>query len=377
MISRIEPQWEELRSTSPTPEDAIEVFVDGYKNPKGDDRSTGLRGRRRRHSQILLPQPPLHCRKPPYVPFEVEKSPKPVASCAMPALPAKDSEAAMVNARSRKTVRETQAKVGYIGPPTDLSYDHQHLGMRPQTLIEFAEERHPFCSVLLNAKKPAIIVGAGIFERKDKDAIFCAVETIAKHGNIVRPDWNGLNVLLLNAAQAAALDLGLVPESENSIETAKLLYLMGADDVTLEKLPKHAFVVYQCHHHRGVYHANVIFPASAFTEGCAQQTLPAVPTVGDARDDWKIIRALSEVAGVRLPYDSFGAIRSRIRNVAPNLLQIDERQPATFSALLKPEFGHKMNSTPFEGAVENLYMTNEITRASKVMAQCSAMLLKK
>ncbi|CAL5405737.1 unnamed protein product [Camellia sinensis] len=68
MMSKIEPQWEELGSTSPTPEDAIEVFVDGYKNPKGDDRSTGLRGRRCQNSQILLPQPPLHCWKLPYVP---------------------------------------------------------------------------------------------------------------------------------------------------------------------------------------------------------------------------------------------------------------------------------------------------------------------
>ncbi|GMP25688.1 hypothetical protein CsSME_00002430 [Camellia sinensis var. sinensis] len=161
---------------------------------------------------------------------------------------------------------------------------------------------------------------------------------------------------------------------------------MGADDVSLEKLPNDVLVVYQGHHGDwGVYRANVIFPASAFTEegiyenteGCAQQTLPAVPTVGDARDDCKIIRALSEVAGVRLPYDSLGAIRSQIRNVAPNFLQIDERQPATFSALLKPEFGHKMNSTPFGSAVENFNMTNAITRASKVMSQCSAMLLKK
>ncbi|GMP25686.1 hypothetical protein CsSME_00002430 [Camellia sinensis var. sinensis] len=273
---------------------------------------------------------------------EVEKSPKPVASCAMPALPAKDFEAAMVNARIRNPLQ--------------------------------------------NAKNPAIIVGAGIFEREDKDGILSAVETIAKHGNIIRPEWNGLNVLLLNTSQAAALDLGLVPESENSIETAKFLYLMGADDVSLEKLPNDVLVVYQGHHGDwGVYRANVIFPASAFTEegiyenteGCAQQTLPAVPTVGDARDDCKIIRALSEVAGVRLPYDSLGAIRSQIRNVAPNFLQIDERQPATFSALLKPEFGHKMNSTPFGSAVENFNMTNAITRASKVMSQCSAMLLKK
>lgn len=296
-------------------------------------------------------------------------------------------EAAMVNARIRKTVRATHAKVGYIGPPTDLNYDHEHLGTGPQTLTEIAEGRHPFSSAISNAKNPAIIVGAGIFERGDKGAIFNAVGKIAKLGNAIRSDWNGLNILLLNAAQAAALDLGLIPESENSIESAKFVYLMGADDVSLEKLPKDAFVVYQGHHgDRGVYRANVILPAAAFTEkegtyenteGCAQITLPAVPTVGDARDDWKIIRALSEVAGVRLPYDTLGAIRSRIKTVAPNLLHIDEREPTAFSVLLKPEGSEKLDSAPFKAAVENFYMTDAITRASKIMAQCSAMLSKK
>lgn len=293
----------------------------------------------------------------------------------------------MVNARIRKTIRANNAKVGYIGPATDLNYDNQHLGTGPKTLLEIAEGRHPFFSAISNAKNPVIIVGAGLFERKDKDAIFSTVEAIAKKGNVIRPDWNGLNVLLLNAAQAAALDLGLVPESSNSIESAKFVYLMGADDVDLEKLPNDAFVVYQGHHgDHGVYRANVILPASAFsekegtyenTEGCTQQTLPAVPTVGDARDDWKIIRALSEVAGMRLPYDTIGGIRSRIRTVAPNLLHVDEREPATLGPSLKPEIKSEMDLTPFGSAVENFYMTDSITRASKTMAQCSAMLLKK
>ncbi|XP_031094649.1 NADH dehydrogenase [ubiquinone] iron-sulfur protein 1, mitochondrial [Ipomoea triloba] len=296
-------------------------------------------------------------------------------------------EAAMVNARIRKTVRATQAKVGYIGPATDFNYDHEHLGTGPQTLTEIAEGRHQFFSALSNAKNPVIIVGAGIFEREDQDAVFAAVQNIAKKANVVRPDWNGLNVLLMNAAQAAALDLGLVPESDKCIDSAKFLYLMGADDVNLDKLPSDAFVVYQGHHgDRSVYRANVILPASAFsekegtyvnTEGCAQTTVPAVPTVGDARDDWKIVRALSEVAGVPLPYDSLGAIRSRMRTVAPNLLEIDERQPATFSTLLKPECKQTISPAPFKPVVDNFYMTDSITRASKIMAQCSATLLKK
>ncbi|KAL2521893.1 NADH dehydrogenase [ubiquinone] iron-sulfur protein 1 [Forsythia ovata] len=297
-------------------------------------------------------------------------------------------EAAMVNARIKKTVRATNATVGYIGPAADFNYDHQHLGTGPQTLIELAEGRHPFWSALSNAKNPVIIVGAGIFERKDKDAIFSTVVAIAKNANAVRPGWNGLNVLLLNAAQAAALDLGLVPESNGSVESAKFLYLMGADDVNVEKVPDDAFVVYQGHHgDRSVYRANVILPSSAFTEkegtfanteGCAQTTVPAVPTVGDARDDWKIIRALSEVAGAQLPYDTLSAIRSRIRTVAPNLLHTDEREPATFStSSLRPEIKEKMDMAPFETAVKNFYMTDSVTRASKIMAQCSALLLKK
>ncbi|XP_020588123.1 NADH dehydrogenase [ubiquinone] iron-sulfur protein 1, mitochondrial [Phalaenopsis equestris] len=295
-------------------------------------------------------------------------------------------EAPMVNARIRKTVRATQAKVAYIGPPTDFNYDHEHIGTGPRTLLDIAEGRHPFCSAILSAKNPAIIVGAGLFGRKDKDAIAAAVETIAKFGRVTRPDWNGLNVLLLNAAQAAALDLGLVSGPE-CIQSAKFVYLMGADDANLDELPKDAFMLYQGHHgDKGVYRANVILPSTAFsekegtyenTEGCAQWTVPAVPVVGNSRDDWKIVRALSEVAGVRLPYDSLPAVRARISTVAPNLLKVDEREVATISGELKPEFRGKLNMAPFGVAVDNFYMTDSITRASKIMSQCSSTLLKK
>lgn len=296
-------------------------------------------------------------------------------------------EAPMVNARIRKTVRATQANVGYIGPPSDFNYDHQHLGTGPKTLIEIADGTHPFCSAIQSAKNPVIIIGAGLFERKDKDAITATVETIAKNGKFIRPDWNGFNVLLLNAAQAASLDLGLVSNPEECIPAAKFVYLMGADDISLDKLPDDAFVVYQGHHgDKGVYRANIILPSTAFsekegtyenTEGCAQWTAPAVPTVGDARDDWKIIRALSEVAGVRLPYDSIAGVRARIQQVAPNLLQVDEREPPSVGFELKPEIKGKMSADDFCSAVENFYMTDSITRASKIMAQCSASLLKK
>ncbi|KAJ8428895.1 hypothetical protein Cgig2_024964 [Carnegiea gigantea] len=170
-----------------------------------------------------------------------------------------------------------------------------------------------------------------------------SLKALQKSANFIRPDWNGLNVLLLRAA----LDLVLVPMSDTGIESAKFLYFIGADDLILDKIPSNAFVVYQGHHgDRNAYHANIVFPSSALTEkegtyanaeGHTQQTIHAVPTVGDARDDWKIIRALSEEAGVRLPYDSFFDIQERMDTVAPNFLSMDEREPATVSSLIKPE----------------------------------------
>ena len=101
--------------------------------------------------------------------------------------------------------------------------------------------------------------------------------------------------------------LALYPTQNECIPAAKFVYLIEADVISLDKLPDDAFVVCQRHHgDKGVYRANIILPSAAFsekegtyekTEGCAQWTAPAVPTVGDARDDWKIVRTLSEVAG--------------------------------------------------------------------------------
>ncbi|KAJ6683703.1 hypothetical protein OIU85_007400 [Salix viminalis] len=82
-----------------------------------------------------------------------------------------------------------------------LSSSHKLFDELSATGRSCHEGRHPFCSTLSNAKNPAIIVGAGLLERSDKDAIFSAAETIVKNGNVVRPYWNGFNVLLLNVVR--------------------------------------------------------------------------------------------------------------------------------------------------------------------------------
>lgn len=293
-----------------------------------------------------------------------------------------------MNARLRKAVRFNKTKVAVVGPEVDLAYPHQHLGVSTDTLLEIAEGRHPFCAELASAERPVVIVGSGALERADKAAIMSALDIIAKQSTLIRDDWFGANVLLLNASQAAARDLGFLSGARAGSSEAKFLYLLGADDLTPADIPEDAFVVYQGHHgDRSAYRANVILPGAAYTEkegtyenleGRAQQTSPAVPTVGDARDDWKIIRALSEVAGKTLPYDTANGLRARMRAVSPNLLRVDEVEPASgwsLDASTRPSSA--LESSPLPTAIENYYMTDAISRASRTMAQCTSTLAKR
>lgn len=294
----------------------------------------------------------------------------------------------MVNARLRKAVRFNNAKVAVVGPAVDLAYPHQHLGESTDTLLEIAEGRHPFCAEIASAERPVVIVGSGALERTDKAAIMSALDVIAQQSTLIREDWFGANVLLLNASQAAARDLGFIPGARAGSADAKFLYLLGADDLTPADIPEDAFVVYQGHHgDRSAYRANVILPGAAYTEkegtyenleGRAQQTAPAVPTVGDARDDWKIVRALSEVAGKALPYDTVNGLRARMLAVAPNLLRVDEIEVSTGWALdLDTRPASALESSPLPKAIENYYMTDAISRASRTMAQCTSTLAKR
>jgi NADH dehydrogenase (ubiquinone) Fe-S protein 1 len=66
------------------------------------------------------------------------------------------------------------------------------------------------------------------------------------------------------------------------------------------------------------------------SQGRTQQTSIAVTAPGNAREDWKIIRALSEVAGKQLPYDTVDEVHHRLFQVSPNLVKVDAVERANF-----------------------------------------------
>ncbi|UGA47261.1 NADH-quinone oxidoreductase subunit NuoG [Bradyrhizobium quebecense] len=295
-------------------------------------------------------------------------------------------EAAVLNARIRKRWRTGGLKVGMIGSKADFTYDHDYLGAGTDTLADLVGGKHSFADVLKNAKNPIILVGAGAYARHDGAAVLAQAAKLAVDVGALKDGWNGFAVLQDTASRAGALDIGFSP-SAGGLTTAQMttfgtldvLFLLGADEI---KVPDGTFVVYiGTHGDQGAHRADVILPGAAYTEksgiyvnteGRAQIANRAAFPPGEAREDWAIIRALSDVLGKKLPFDSLQALRQAMFKTYPHLMRLDQIEAGKaddVKALAGK--GGSVDKAAFKPTVEDFYLTNPIARASAVMAECS------
>jgi NADH-quinone oxidoreductase subunit G len=294
-------------------------------------------------------------------------------------------EAAVLNARIRKRWRSGALKIGVIGDKADLTYPYDYLGAGTDSLSDLVAGKHSFADVLKGAKHPIVLVGAGAAARQDGGAVLALAAKLALQF-AVKDGWNGYGVLHNAASSVGALDIGFAP-GKGGLSAAEMttvgaldgLFSLGADEI---KVPDGTFLIYiGTHGDRGAHRADVILPGAAFTEksgiyvnteGRVQMASRAAFPPGDAREDWAIIRALSDVLGKKLPYDSLSALRQAIFKATPHLMRIDQIESGD-AAAVKTIAGQRGNveKTPFKSPIEDYYLTNPIARASAVMAECS------
>ena len=299
-------------------------------------------------------------------------------------------EAAGLNARIRKQWLRSPLQVGLVGETFDSTFDVEHLGDSHGALKDTLAGQ--FGKTLANARRPMIIVGSAVAEHPDAKATFETIGSFVdkNKANFQTADWNGYNVLQRAASRAGAYEVGFCsPSTETSSTAPKMVYLLGADEITSSDVPKDAFVIYQGHHgDRGAALADVVLPGAAYTEkngtyvnteGRVQMTRAATSLVGAARDDWKIIRAASEYLGVPLPYDDVQALRDRMEEISPALSRYDIVEPASKDIanlskvqLIDQNKGQKATGSPFTRPIKDFYFTDVISRSSPTMARCSA-----
>jgi NADH-quinone oxidoreductase subunit G len=295
-------------------------------------------------------------------------------------------EAPVLNARIKKRSNLGGLLIGVVGEQADLTYKYTYIGAGPESLQQFID--HPPA----NKQKPMFIIGQGVLARPDGAAILAMLQKAAVALGVIKEGWNGFNILHNAAGRVGALDVCAIP-GEGGMNTNAMfaaankgdldvLLLAGADEIDTTKLGK-TFVVYiGSHGDAGAARADVILPGAAYTEksgtyvnteGRAQMAQRASFPPGEAREDWAIIRALSDELGAKLPFSNIEELRAAMYKIAPQLAALDQVHQADAAALNELQnVKGKASNAPFASPVKDFYFTNPIARASKTMAECSA-----
>jgi NADH-quinone oxidoreductase subunit G len=302
-------------------------------------------------------------------------------------------EAPLINARIRKAWLRQPVAIGLIGEAADLTYQYELLGAGPQTLADLAAGRGAFFDVLKKAKRPMIVVGQGALARPDGAQVLRLAGRLAAAIGAVKPSdgWNGFNVLHTAAARVAGLDLGFAKglttaEQIAAMEAGRLdtILALGVDEVALPAPGRGTVIYVGSHGDRGAHRADVILPAAAYaeknatwvnTEGRVQLGRRAAFPKGEARDDWAILRALSDRVGKTLPYNDLAALRAKLMADHPSFAGVDYAPGASGAERFDPaDLGADgaVRDEPFRSPIDDFYLTNPIARASATMAECSA-----
>jgi NADH-quinone oxidoreductase subunit G len=296
-------------------------------------------------------------------------------------------EASVLNARIRKRWRAGRLPVGLIGERADLTYPYEHLGAGPETLGDLVSGKSSFADTLRKAERPLLILGNAALARDDGPRVASLAAKAAVDLGVVKDGWNGFSVLHTAASRVGAFDIGFVPgEGGHTAQhmavpgSVDVMFLLGADEIDIAP---GAFVVYiGTHGDRGAHRADVILPGAAYpeksgtyvnTEGRVQMAPRAAFPPGEAKEDWAILRALSDVLGHTLPYDSLAQLRQAMYRQHPHLMRLEQIEPGDPADIRRlASVGGTPGTAPFKATIGDYYMTNPIARASAVMAECSA-----
>jgi len=272
-----------------------------------------------------------------------------------------------------------------IGQEIDLNFPYKHLSANPWSIKQFNNKEFDFAKDFAKAKRPLVLVGISAFTETEAEAFKYYLRQMIAKFNLLRDEWNGFNVVPLYASTVGGLELGATVENfAQKINNAEVLFLFGADDIDISKIPSNTFVVYVGHHgDNAVKRADLIIPCAAFSEknstfvnaeGRVQRSQQAVnaPTTL-AKVEWQILADFASHIGVEYNLNSYDALYSELlkrlpiaKNLGvphPDKVKLDKTKLKDFSV------------DNFEYPIDNFYMTDSISRSSKTMQECTKRLL--
>ena len=274
-------------------------------------------------------------------------------------------EASVVNARIRKAwIRG--ADVYRLGIEENLTYEVKELGnsfFDLQLFLDKIGSKKSFWSDTI------FLVGYSFLNSKLTDTalnkIRSYVEKFKSKFLVVHP----------NASAVGALDLGFETDTkvkQKLMRETNTIYNLGCD--TLEA-DQETFIIYQgSHGDKGAGLADLILPSACYleedgiflnTEGRMQYARKAIQPPGKAKENWRILRAISEKLGCNPNWLDLNGLRSALFEEFPLVSAQGEIIVAPWVNVEKQK--KLVSKIPLTGYIKNFYLSNSICRASKTM----------
>jgi NADH-quinone oxidoreductase subunit G len=275
------------------------------------------------------------------------------------------NEAPVLNARIRKAWSEG-ANVHLLGPKAELTYEYSYLGSDRSALSKLTTRGLK----VGKGRSAVVILGVGALTEADGAAVLGHVMQLVSGTNCK------LLVLHNAASRVGAMDVGANnPKGISDLINYDVIFNLGSDEI---EIPNGPFVIYQgSHGDRGAHRADIILPAAAYTEesgifvnteGRPQMANRSGFAPGDARENWAILRALSQKMDVTLNFDTLGQLREALFIEHPHLKNID----LPLENEWRNEMVGELDKGAFTFAIKDYYLTNPIARASTLMSELSA-----
>ncbi len=302
-------------------------------------------------------------------------------------------EASVLNARIRKAFLDNKCKIGLIGPDLDLNYHYTKISNSLIALNDINEKKSEFSKSFYSAKNPIIILGTSAINHNQGESVLKICANISKKLPNYSNLFNPLNILNQDISRVGSLELGFVSKffdlnfkeklKENIKTNQPVIFLLGLDEVDPKTLDG-AFVVYLGHHgDLNAQYADVVLPTPAYTEksstfmnieGRVIQTSSCHNPLGEAKEEWKIFRVLSDLVNCDLEFNNLNDVRKKLVEENKKFLQILECQKTSNLLFASSEV---INEHNISYNISNFYMNDSISRASETMAKCTNEILNK
>ncbi len=302
-------------------------------------------------------------------------------------------EASVLNTRIRKAFINNSCKIGLIGPELNLNYSYTKISNSLTGLNDILNNNSEFSKDFFNSKNPIIIVGTSAINTSEGTSVIKICAEIAKKLPNFSASFNPLNILNQDISRVGSLELDFKNSDfdgdfeknlKAQIDKNKpVIFLLGLDEIKPKSL-EGSFVIY-CGHHGDVnaQHADIILPTPAYTEksstfmnieGRVIQTSRCHNPLGDAKEEWKIFRVLSDLFDCEIKFNNLNDVRKKLVDENKNflaLLEVNNSSKLPFSSkeIIKDQ--------KFSYNIDNFYMNDSISRSSETMANCTNEILKK